>query len=138
MLGWDIADFKKNPIALWSHSSRDPIGTWTNVVVKDRALRGTLHLAPPGSTKLVDELRALLAANVVKGISVGFRPVESKPLGNSGTHYLKQKLVEASLCAVPANPAALLTAKALGISKDRRADRTRVRSISRRAGATPS
>jgi hypothetical protein len=55
---------------------------------------------------------------VVKGISVGFRPVESKPLGNSGTHYLKQKLVEASLCAVPANPAALLTAKALGISKD--------------------
>jgi HK97 family phage prohead protease len=117
-LGWNLDDFKKNPIALWSHSSRDPIGTWTDLHVKDRALRGHLHLAPPGSTKLVDELRALLAAGVVKGISVGFMPLEYKPRGNNGgTHYLRQKLVEASLCAVPANPSALLTAKALGISR---------------------
>jgi hypothetical protein len=89
------------------------------VHVKDRALRGHLHLAPPGTTKLVDELRALLAANVVRGISVGFRPVESKPRGNGGgTHFLRQTLIEASLVSVPANPAALLTAKALGISRE--------------------
>jgi HK97 family phage prohead protease len=117
-LGWDTKDFMRNPIALWSHSSRDPIGVWRDVHVKDRALRGQLHLAPPGSTKLVDELRALLAANVVKGISVGFVPVEYGPRSNGGTHYLKQKLVEASLVSVPANPSALLTAKALGISKE--------------------
>src|SRR6267154_1510785 len=114
-LGWDTRDFLRNPIALWSHDSRSPIGTWRDVHVKDRALRGQLHLAPPGSTKLVDELRALLAANVVKGISVGFKPIEYGPR-KGGTHYLKQTLVEASLCAVPANPSALLTAKALGIS----------------------
>jgi HK97 family phage prohead protease len=117
MLGWDIADFRRNPIALWAHDSRSPIGTWRDVGVNDGALRGRLHLAPSGSTKLVDELRALLAANVVRGISVGFRPIESKPRSNGGTHYLKQTLVEASLVAVPANPSALLTAKALGISE---------------------
>ena len=65
----------------------------------------------------MDELRALLAAKVVRGISVGFKPIESKPRSNGGTHYLKQVLVEASLVAVPANPSALLTAKALGISE---------------------
>jgi HK97 family phage prohead protease len=118
-LGWNLDDFKKNPIALWSHDSRSPIGVWRDVSVVNRALRGVLHLAPPGSTRLVDELRALLAANVVKGISVGFSPIEYKPRGDGGgTHYLKQKLVEASLVSVPANPAALLTAKALGISKE--------------------
>jgi HK97 family phage prohead protease len=117
MLGWDVADFKRNPIALWSHDSRSPIGTWKDVHVEDSALRGRLHLAPPGSTKLVDELRALLAANVVKGISVGFKPVESKPRSNGGVHYLRQTLLEASLVSVPANPSALLTAKALGISE---------------------
>ena len=118
MLGWDVKDFARNPIALWSHDSRSPIGTWRDVNVANGALRGRLVLAPHGSTKLVDELRALLAANVVRGVSVGFKPVESKPRTNGGTHYLRQTLVEASLCAVPANPSALLTAKALGISKD--------------------
>jgi HK97 family phage prohead protease len=118
MLGWDLKDFRRNPIALWSHSSRDPIGTWKDVSVTNSALRGRLHLAPPGSTKLVDELRALLAADVLKGVSVGFAPTEMKPRGNSGgTHFLRQRLIEASLVATPANPAALLTAKALGVSK---------------------
>jgi Caudovirus prohead serine protease len=116
-LGWDLKDFLKNPIALWSHSNRDPIGSWRNVSVANGKLLGRLQLAPPGSTRLVDELRALLAADVLRGVSVGFKPTESKPLGNYGTHYLRQTLVEASLVAVPANPAALLCAKALGVSK---------------------
>jgi HK97 family phage prohead protease len=118
MLGWDITTFKTNPVALWSHQNQSPIGTWRDVHVKDGALRGRLTLAPPGSTKLVDELRALLAANVVKGISVGFVPTESKPRGNGGVHYLRNSLIEASLVSVPANPSALLTAKALGISRE--------------------
>jgi HK97 family phage prohead protease len=116
-LGWDTKDFMRNPIALWSHDSRSPIGTWRDVGVTNGALRGRLHLAPSGSTKLVDELKALLAAGVLKGISVGFSPIEYGPR-KGGIHYLKQKLVEASLVSVPANPSALLTAKALGISKE--------------------
>ena len=41
------------------------------------------------------------------------------PRANSGgVKYLKQELVETSLCAVPANPSALLQAKALGVSKE--------------------
>jgi hypothetical protein len=65
----------------------------------------------------VDELRALLAAGVIKGISVGFMPTKAEPSANGGTHYLRQTLCEASLVAVPANPSSLLTAKALGVSQ---------------------
>ena len=116
-LGWDTKDFLKNPIALWSHDSRAPIGTWKNVRVENGALLGRLHMAPKGSSPRIDELSALLAAGILRGISVGFKPTESKPRDNGGRHYLRQTLVEASLVSVPANPAALLCAKALGVSK---------------------
>jgi HK97 family phage prohead protease len=117
MLGWNITNFKKNPIALWSHNAREPIGTWRDVRVEHGALLGRLHMAPKGSSPRIDELSALLAAGVLKGISVGFIPSESKPRENGGRHFLRQTLVEASLVAIPANPSALLTAKALGVSK---------------------
>jgi len=45
-----------------------------------------------------------------------FRPIESVPLKSGGTHFLKQELVEVSVCAVGANPNSLLQAKAMGVS----------------------
>jgi HK97 family phage prohead protease len=117
MLGWDLAEFNRNPIALFNHQSSFPIGTWKNLRVENSALVGRLHMAPTGSSPRIDELKALLAAGVLKGISVGFIPVEHKQRDTGGYHYLRQKLVEASLVSVPANPSALTMAKALGISK---------------------
>lgn len=117
MLGWDTKDFLRNPIALFNHKSDFPIGRWRDLHVKDGKLLGRLDMAPKGSSPRIDELSALLAAGVLKGISVGFVPSEYKPRDNGGRHYLRQTLVEASLVSVPANPSALLTAKALGISK---------------------
>src|SRR5882762_3664237 len=107
MLGWDVTDFSKNPIALFNHQSSFPIGTWKNLHVEGKALRGRLHMAPTGSSPRIDELNALLAAGVLRGISVGFVPKEHKPRDNGGRHYLRQTLVEASLVSVPANPSAL-------------------------------
>jgi HK97 family phage prohead protease len=118
MLGWDVSDFRRNPIALFNHQSSFPIGTWKDIHVEDRALRGRLQMAPSGTSSRIDELKSLLSAGVLKGISVGFIPVEHKILDNKGGyHYLRQKLIEASLVSVPANPAALLTAKAMGVSR---------------------
>jgi hypothetical protein len=43
--GWDLANFNKNPIALFGHQSGFPIGKWKNVRVVDKQLRGFLELA---------------------------------------------------------------------------------------------
>jgi phage head maturation protease len=54
-------------------------------------------------------------------VSVGFFPTESKLRTDSkkgGIHYLKQTLIEVSLVSIPANPAALLEAKRLGVSSE--------------------
>ena len=118
--GWVLDNFKKNPIALFNHRSDFPIGRWENLAIKDGALRGHLHMAPKGTSDRIDELRALIDAGILRAVSVGFMPIESKARSRTemGELYLKQELVETSLVSVPANPNAVLTAKRLKISDD--------------------
>jgi len=120
--GWVMADFKRNPIALFGHNSSFPIGKWTNVRVQGKQLRGTLEMAPEGTSERIDEIRRLIAAGILRAVSVGFRPKKKEPLGDKADpfwgpfKYTKQELVECSLVSVPANPNALQVAKSLGIS----------------------
>jgi HK97 family phage prohead protease/HK97 family phage major capsid protein len=118
--GWDVKDFKKNPIALFGHRGDFPIGTWDNLRVENKGLRARLKLAPEGTSARIDEIRKLVDAGILKAVSVGFMPVESKPLesGGGGYHYTKSSLMECSLVTIPANPNALQIAKALKISDE--------------------
>ena len=117
--GWQLSNFKRNPIALFGHRSDFPIGKWKNLRVDDKQLRGDLELAPQGTSQRIDEIRALVDAGILKAVSVGFRPVESAPRKESksgGVFWTKAELVETSLVSVPANPNALAVAKQLNIS----------------------
>jgi HK97 family phage prohead protease/HK97 family phage major capsid protein len=118
--GWDLANFKKNPIALFNHKSDFPIGKWKNLRVEDKQLRGKLELAPIGTSPRIDEIHKLIDADILKAVSVGFKPVETKPRKESawGSFYTKSELVETSLVSVPANPNALAIAKSLKISPE--------------------
>lgn len=117
--GWDLRWFKRNPIALFGHSGDFPIGTWEDVRVEGGKLIGKLKLAAEGTSPRIDELRRLVQQKVLKAVSVGFKPVESEPMGQrGGVRYLKQELLETSLVSVPANPAALAVAKSLHLSPD--------------------
>ena len=121
--GWDLASFNKNPIALFGHQSSFPIGKWSNVAAKDGQLRGHLELAPEGTSQRIDEIRRLIAAGILRAVSVGFRVLERKARKNDngdyvGEHFLRQELLETSLVSVPANANALAVAKSLQISAD--------------------
>jgi HK97 family phage prohead protease len=114
--GWDLENFKKNPIALFNHNSDFPIGRWTNLRIEKGALRGRLVMAPEGTSPRIDELRKLISCGVLRAVSVGFKPIKSEPRKSGGRSYTAQTLVETSLVCIPANPSALLQAKALGVS----------------------
>ena len=121
--GWQLDNFRKNPIALFGHRADFPIGTWSRLRVEDGALRGLLTLAPQGTSSRIDEIRRLVEANILRAVSVGFSPIESRPRGADapgGILFEKQELVETSLVAIPANPNALVAAKSLGISEETR------------------
>jgi HK97 family phage prohead protease len=124
--GWDLADFQKNPIALFGHNSDFMVGTWKDVRVEKQQLMGDLVPAPKGTSERADEVIRFAEAGVLKAVSVGFVPIERKIRRGKdeefeGFTYTKQALVECSLCAVGANPNALAVAKALNLSLDARA-----------------
>ena len=118
--GWDLADFRRNPIALLGHDQSFVIGKWKNVGVSGGKLRGHLELAPEGTSARIDEVRKLVFAKILKSCSVGFAPVDSIPRPGAkrgGRLYKKQILRECSVVAVGANSNALMMeAKALGVS----------------------
>lgn len=117
--GWDLRDFKRNPVALFGHSSSFPIGTWENLRIEGSKLLGRLKLASRGTSQRIDELISLVEQGILRAVSVGFRPIESEPIeGSRGVRYLRQELLETSLVSVPANPSALAVAKSLDISDD--------------------
>jgi HK97 family phage prohead protease/HK97 family phage major capsid protein len=120
--GWDLSNFKRNPIALFGHSSGNPIGTWKDVRVEGGKLIGKLVFAAKGTSARIDELISLVEQGILRAVSVGFMPIKSQPLDPERPYgpqkFIKQELREVSLVSVPANPAALAVAKSLNVSSE--------------------
>lgn len=120
--GWMLANFRKNPIALFGHSGGFPIGTWSHIRVEGEKLIGRLNLAAKGTSARLDEIISLVEQGILRAVSVGFRPLKSEPIDAEkpwgAQRYIKQELLETSLVSVPANPAALALAKSLNLSQE--------------------
>jgi HK97 family phage major capsid protein/HK97 family phage prohead protease len=117
--GWEWGEFSSNPIALFGHDTGFPIGKWADVRKAGGKLLGRLDLARAGTSARIDELRSLVEQGILRTVSVGFLPIESKPMdAKKGVRFIKQRLVECSLVAVPANPNALAVARSLHISDE--------------------
>lgn len=120
--GWDLKWFKRNPIALFGHDSKFPIGSWKNVRVEDGKLMADLAPAQRGTSARIDEIVSLIEQDVLRATSVGFMPLEYEPIDKEkpygGQRFTKQQLLETSIVSVPANPAALHLAKSLHISDE--------------------
>ena len=119
--GWVLDQFVKNPIALWMHDHEKPIGTWEDVHVKGKQLIGSLKL---GTTNLARMAKQLIDDGILKAVSVGFRPLDYKPIDKDdpwGAWHIKSALLlETSLVSVPAHPNALRISKELGLDRDER------------------
>jgi HK97 family phage prohead protease len=119
--GWDLTQFKRNPIAFFNHNPNFVIGKWRNVRVEKDALRGRLELASAGSSERIDEIRALVEQGILKAVSVGFVAKQHEPVDKdskfAGRRFTKQALVECSLVSIPANSNALQEARRMNISR---------------------
>jgi HK97 family phage prohead protease len=140
--GISLALFRKNPVALFAHNHRQPVGVWENIrkeaTATGKRLVADLKLASHGTSRFIDELRALIEQRIVRATSIGFGVSKYEPLNPdkpyAGLRYLKTELHEASLVAVPANPYALRL-KSLGISEETRREVLLVASDEQRAAA---
>lgn len=118
--GWDLSEFGKNAVALWCHDSyQPPIGRASNLRVAGGKLIGDIEFMPPEINPFADTIYRMVRAGYLNAVSVGFLPVEYTFSSDKerpwGIDFERQKLLEISVCSVPANPNALVEARALGI-----------------------
>jgi HK97 family phage prohead protease/HK97 family phage major capsid protein len=122
--GWQLDNFRRNPIALFNHRADQIIGTWADIRATATQLLAEFQPAEPGTSRVADEVRRLVEQGILRAASVGFHGIDAEPIrdasgkGTRGTRYTSQELVETSIVSVPANPAALAIAKSLDISDD--------------------
>jgi len=121
--GWQLDTYHHNPVLLFAHDSRAPIGN-AKVWVENKSLLADATFAPEGKSALADEIWNLVDADVVRAVSVGFLPtvapnvMRGEPDKNGyapiiGFEFIGQELLELSVVSVPANPAALALARSL-------------------------
>lgn len=108
------AEFSLPLPLLWQHDSRSPIGevfeakvTATGIRIKARIPR----IAEPGKLKdRIDEAWHTLKNRLVKGLSIGYKPLEAARIeGTFGVHLLRWKWLELSAVTVPDNQHASIT-----------------------------
>jgi len=104
--GWDLKEFKKNPVLQWAHDhSVPPIGKAEKIWVEGEGKKARLMFKPVFQeiTEFGRAIKRLVEDGFLNAFSVGFQPVDA-----DGNTFTKQKLLEISVVNVPANPEALM------------------------------
>jgi uncharacterized protein len=121
--GWQLDNFRRNPVLLFAHDSRQPpVGQVPSIEVVGTELIADCLFRPEGDSQLSDDVWRAVEGGFLRAVSVGFTPtgpinelVDSA--GNwTGYEFTNQELLELSVVPVPANPQALAVAKSLGIA----------------------
>lgn len=102
------AEFKLPIPFLWQHRQSEPIGNVTKATITDEGIEVTVQIAKtdePGTLRdRLDEAWQSIKMGLVRGLSIGFSPIESAYIdGSWGVHYLKWEWLELSAVTIPAN-----------------------------------
>lgn len=115
--GWETANYKNNPVVLWAHDYRQlPIGKATQIWVEDGKLKSKFEFVPAEINPFADTVYRMVRGGFLNATSVGFAPIDYElDKERKGINFLKQELLEVSICPVPSNPEALIEARDVGI-----------------------
>lgn len=122
--GWNVDQFKKNPVICmqhdshgWTASSGLPIANAMpeTVRVENGRLLMRVRFPAEGTSEVADQVFALVADGFLRGVSVGFDPESWQDVDEeeNGTTrrvriYRKQRLMEVSFVTIPSNDNALV------------------------------
>lgn len=105
------AEFKLPLPVLYQHNSKQPIGHVVEAKVSKNGIRVKLQLAPAGVAGFIDEAWSLIKAGLVRGLSVGFDPIEEVfDKTFNGFRFPKWRWLELSTVTIAANSDATMLA----------------------------
>lgn len=121
--GWQLDNYRTNPIVLWAHQARNPpIAKSLSEIVDSGVLKSTAEFARREVFAFADTIFQLYGGGFLNAVSVGFDPLrwewvdtDERPLG---IDFIEQELLEYSAVPIPANPNALVAARGKGIDTD--------------------
>lgn len=106
--GFELGNFRKNPVVLWAHRYIDPpVGKALWIKVVGNKLKAKVKFAP---TQFAQDIRTLYEEGFLRAWSVGFIPkkwVDGEEGSGVRREYTKLELLEFSGVPVPCNPEAL-------------------------------
>ena len=117
---WNLKNFKKNPVVLFAHDSRNiPIGKVTKLKLDEKGnLAGKIMFAVDEGVgiygDLIKTVYNLYKGKFMRAFSVGFKLGEITD-DKKGMKLIKNELLEISCVPVPANALALAKAKGLDL-----------------------
>jgi HK97 family phage prohead protease len=92
---------RERPVMLrWNHHG-DVIGKWLSIEEDERGLRVEGELTP-GHSK-ADDVYASLKHGAISGLSIGYRPVQIREIGDGKRELKEIELVEISIVEMPAD-----------------------------------
>lgn len=111
--GWNLANFRKNPVVLWMHDNTMlPVGKAVNIRVEDGKLKARAEFTPAELVRYNDIVLEMIKGGFLSATSVGFIPLKyafvDDPERRFGIDFQEQELLEFSIVTVPANPEALI------------------------------
>lgn len=113
--GWDLTNFKLNPVMPWAHDySALPVGKATSVQVTKLGLEAEFEFAPAEGNPMAQQVKVLYDQGYLNAVSVGFIPKTRQ-----GNIIKSAELLEISFVPVPANQEALrLSCKSIDGNND--------------------
>ena len=116
--GGNFANFMKSPVLMWAHGGSDgyasvPIGSVTALeVMPGHGVKAEWKWLE--GDPFADRIKNAWKQGVVRASSIGFKPLTYQKNG-VGNDIETWELLELSLCAIPMNPEAVRSLKALGL-----------------------
>jgi len=101
--GWQTSDYMENPVVLFGHDYRQPpIGRALAVWKTPTALRARIEFAPASVSAFAHQIYQLVKSKFINSVSVGFRVVRQTANRHGGHDIHEARLVEISICPIPA------------------------------------
>lgn len=88
---------------LWQHRHDQPVGHVTSAKVTKNGIEFKAVFAAEGLLARIDEAWKLVKAQLVRGVSIGFRALEYSRMETGGIKFLEWEWFELSLVTIPAN-----------------------------------
>ena len=113
--GWELENYRKNPVMLWAHDySMPPIAKSIKEWVEDGLLKSQVLFMPKSISDFGYRIGQMYKGGYLNAVSVGFIGKEYVWVEDNdrpwGIDFKRQELLEFSAVPVPSNPEALLVA----------------------------